>query len=138
MQNAAHRIKNNIRSRFHKYSYTVRINRSSVNRYINRYNGINIKRYSNKYICIIYYHGLLGEFPIYGEFPTFLFLNFHLSQPQNFYRLFAYRIVNLFSFLIALNQPEVRIGYSFLAINFLVVTPRYIFCVKRELEVRVF
>ena len=75
---------------------------------------------------------------IYGEFPTFLFLNSHLLQPRHFYRLSAYRILKLFSFVILLNQPEVRICYNFLAINFLVVTPRSIFCVRRELDVRYF
>ena len=73
---------------------------------------------------------------INGEFPTLLFLNSHLSQSQNFYQLSAYRILKLFSLLIVLNQPELRICYSFLAINFLVETPRSIFCVKRQLNVR--
>ena len=45
-------------------------------------------------------------------------------------------ILKLFSLLIVLNQPEVRICYSFLAIDLLVVTTRSIFCVKRELDVR--
>ena len=43
---------------------------------------------------------------------------------------------DLFSLLIVLNHSEVRICYSFLAIDFLVVTPRSIFCIKRELDVR--
>ena len=80
-----------------------------------------------------------------GLFNKFLENFFHfyfwiLIYPNYriFYRLSANRILKLFSLSIVLNRPEVRICYSFLAINFLVVTPRSIFCVKQELVVRYF
>ena len=64
---------------------------------------------------------------------SYFLIKFLLNYQCNKWLInFFCSILKLFSLFIILNQPEVRICYSFLAIDFLIVTPRSRFCVKRE------